>query len=88
MQIEIDAFRVQVAQHFHQVFERPPEPIDRRGCHHVDFAPCDSLKQRIEAWPSLRSLAPEMPLSAKTCTTFQPCRLATASNSRRWFLVV
>ena len=37
---------------------------------------------------SFRPLAPDMPLSEKTCTTSQPWRLAADSSSRRWFAVV
>jgi hypothetical protein len=47
----------------------------------VQFA--QHLDQVLERALSLRSLAPEMPLSATTCTTFQPWRLATRCSSRR-----
>ena len=88
MQEQVDILGMEILEEVEEISERPAEPIDRPGRHHIELPARNRLHHRGEARPALAALGARYAGVLEDRGHPQPWRLATASNSRRWFLVV
>jgi hypothetical protein len=83
VQEQINVLGVKLLEEGDEVHQRTSQAVDRPSGHHVDLAARDGLQQLREPWAVVAALDPGDARVLVNVTTCQPCRSATAFNSRR-----